>query len=264
MAFEQLKARQGEVWGAGDFAKVAETLADVHDALVDRLDPQPGERWLDIASGTGGVAERAAARGADVTGIDLAPALVETARRRAEERGLAIRYAVGDAERLDVPDASFDVASSSFGLIFAPAQAAAAAELARVVRPGGRMGLANWTQVGAIGGFFRMLSPFQPPPPEGAGNPMAWGDEAHVESLLGDAFELSFEPLVSTYRAASPQAAWDDFTENFGPMKATVASLEPDRLDELHAAWLAYFEQYRDDDGVAQPREYVLVRGIRR
>ena len=211
MAFEQLKARQGEVWGAGDFAKVAETLADVHDALVDRLDPQPGERWLDIASGTGGVAERAAARGADVTGIDLAPALVETARRRAEERGLA-----------------------------------------------------NWTQVGAIGGFFRMLSPFQPPPPEGAGNPMAWGDEAHVESLLGDAFELSFEPLVSTYRAASPQAAWDDFTENFGPMKATVASLEPERLDELHAAWLAYFEQYRDDDGVAQPREYVLVRGIRR
>jgi 2-polyprenyl-3-methyl-5-hydroxy-6-metoxy-1,4-benzoquinol methylase len=86
------------MWGAGDFAKVAESLADAHHPLVDRRDPRPGERWLDVACGTGGVAERAAARGADVTGIDLAPALVETARRRAEERGLAIRYAVGDAD----------------------------------------------------------------------------------------------------------------------------------------------------------------------
>jgi hypothetical protein len=148
--------------------------------------------------------------------------------------------------------------------MFAASHEAAAAELARVVRPGGRIGLANWTPDGAIGAFFRMLAPYQPPPQEGAGVPVAWGVEAHVEELLGDAFELSFTQHVTPYRAASPEDAWLDFTENFGPMKTTVASLPPDRVEELHAVWLEHFERYRDGDGVVQPREYVLVHGIRR
>ena len=148
MSFDELKRRQSAAWGAAPFERVAEEIADVHDNLVARLAPKPGERFLDVACGTGGVAERAAALGADVTGVDFAAELVDTARRRAEERGLAVHYDVGDAEALPYDDASFDVVASCFGVMFAPNQDRAAAELARVCKPGGRIGLACWTAGG--------------------------------------------------------------------------------------------------------------------
>jgi ubiquinone/menaquinone biosynthesis C-methylase UbiE len=133
MAFEQLKERQALAWGNGKFEKVSETIADVHDAIVEALRPQAGERWLDLACGTGAVAERAAGAGATVTGIDFAPVLIETAKQLAQEKGLDIDYRVGDAEDLaDVEDESFDVVSSSFGVIFGPDHRAVARELARV------------------------------------------------------------------------------------------------------------------------------------
>src|SRR5712691_5068062 len=118
MAFEQLKQRQSVVWGSAPFENVADEVSDVHDQLVAELDPQPGERWLDVATGTGAVAVRAARAGAEVTGSDLAPALIETAKRLAAEEGLSIDYEVADAEQLPYEDASFDVVSSSFGAIF--------------------------------------------------------------------------------------------------------------------------------------------------
>src|SRR5512132_252343 len=154
MAFDELKQRQGVVWGAAPFEFCAETISDVHQVVVDAIGGADGERWLDVACGTGGVTELAARGGADVTGIDLAPALIETAKRRAAEQCLDIDYRVGDAENLEVGDASFDVVTSTFGVMFAPDQQRAAAELARVARPGAKLGLATWLPDGGVGAMF--------------------------------------------------------------------------------------------------------------
>ncbi len=145
MAFEELKQRQSVVWGTGPYQNVTETITDIHERVIERLAPSAGMKWLDLACGTGAVAERAAKAGAEVTGVDLAPALIETAKERAAERGLDIDYRVGDCENLEFEDGAFDVVSSTCGVMFAPDHEATARELARVVKPGGRIGLANWT-----------------------------------------------------------------------------------------------------------------------
>src|SRR5881397_2630561 len=137
MAFEELKQRQSVMWGNGPFENVADTIADIHEVILERIPPRAGERWLDLACGTGAVAERAARAGADVTGVDLAPALIDTARERAAAQGLEIDYRVGDCEHLDeIEDGSFDVVSSTCGVMFAPDHEATARELGRVTKPG--------------------------------------------------------------------------------------------------------------------------------
>jgi ubiquinone/menaquinone biosynthesis C-methylase UbiE len=138
MAYEDLKQRQSVMWGNGPYQRITETITDIHDVVLERLAPQPGDRWLDLACGTGAVAERAAAAGATVTGVDLAPVLIETAKERAAELGLEIDYRVGDAENLELEDASFDKVSSTCGIMFAPDHEAVARELARVTTPAGR------------------------------------------------------------------------------------------------------------------------------
>jgi ubiquinone/menaquinone biosynthesis C-methylase UbiE len=265
MPFEELKQRQALVWGLGAFENIQDTIADVHDRTVEALAPAPGERWLELACGTGALAERAARAGALVTGVDLSPALVRTARERAREQGLEIDYRVGDCERLELEDGSFDVVSSTFGIMFAPDHAATARELARVVRRGGRLGLANWRDGGAIQEMFRMTAPFSPPPPPGAGSPFDWGAQQQVKRLLGGAFELRFEDGVSTLRAASGEENWQLFATHFGPIKAIVDTLEPDRREEFHRTWVEFFEtRHAVDGGIEQPREYLLVLGTRR
>jgi SAM-dependent methyltransferase len=263
MAYEDLKQRQSVMWGTGAFQRIADTSADVHDPFVARLAPEPGLRWLDLATGTGAIAERAAAAGADVTGVDLAPALIATARDRAAEQGLDIEYRVGDCERLDLPDASFDVVTSTFGVMFAPDHAATARELGRVTRKGGRLGLACWTPDGGLARMFRMMAPFQPAPPPSS--PFDWGDRDRVTELLGDAFDLTIEEHVSTLRMESGEAYWDLFSNNYGPTKTLADSLG-DRREELHRTWVEFFE--RDypahGGGVAHPREYLLILGRRR
>ena len=181
MAFEELKSKQSAMWGNGPYQNITETLTDLHELVIDRLAPAEGVTWLDLACGTGAMAELAAKRGADVTGIDLAPALIETAKERAQQQSLDIEYRVGDCENLDVPDASFDVVSSTCGVMFAPDHEATAQELGRIVKPGGRIGLANWTPEGGLAKMFAMMKPFQPPPPEGAGVPFQWGSEEHAQ-----------------------------------------------------------------------------------
>ncbi|MGH7359827.1 MAG: class I SAM-dependent methyltransferase, partial [Candidatus Rokuibacteriota bacterium] len=136
--FAELKARQALTWGAAPFERISETFADIHDRLVARLAPRPGETWLDVATGTGPLASRAARAGATVVGVDLAPNLIATARQLAAAARLAIQLEIGDCERLAHPAATFDVVVSSFGTIFAPDHAVVAAELARVCRPGGK------------------------------------------------------------------------------------------------------------------------------
>jgi ubiquinone/menaquinone biosynthesis C-methylase UbiE len=263
MAFEELKERQGVMWGAGAFDEVADTIADVHRTIVEELNPAPGERWLDVATGSGRVAELAATAGATVVGVDLAPGLIEVAKRRAGERGLNIDYRVGDAERLDgLDDASFDVVSSTFGVMFAPDQEAAAAQLARVTRPGGRIGLTNWTPDGRIGTMFRINGSYAPAPLPT--NPLVWGTEDRCRELLGEHFALLFERRMNRWEYASGEYAWDFMSKRFGPTVTLLEQLSPERAEALRAEMIAYAEEAREGDRIVDEREYLLVLGTRK
>jgi ubiquinone/menaquinone biosynthesis C-methylase UbiE len=265
MAFEELKTKQSVMWGSGPFEKIADTISDLHETVADRLQPAPGIKWLDLGCGTGAVAERAAARGAEVTGIDLAPVLIETAKQRAEQRGLDIDYRVGDVERLEVDDHAYDVVSSVVGTMFAPDHQAVASELARVTKPGGRLGLANWTAEGGVGKMFGMMKPFAPPPPKGAGNQFDWGREDYVRERLGDAFELEFERHVSHYRVPSGEEYWAFYSSNYGPTRTLAESLDDGRREEFHQAWIDFFEStYGSNGEIDHDREWLLVYGTRR
>jgi ubiquinone/menaquinone biosynthesis C-methylase UbiE len=265
VAFEELKEKQSVVWGTGPYQNITETITDVHARVIERLEPKPGVKWLDLACGTGAVAERAARGGADVTGIDLAPALIETAQERAQEQGLDIEYRVGDCENLDVEDGSFDAVSSTYGVMFAPDHEATARELARVVKPGGRIGLANWTPEGGVAKMFGMMKPFQPPPPEGAGVPFQWGSEQHVQELLGDAFDLQLERHVSHLRVPTGEDYWQLFASSYGPTRTLAEALNDERREELHRTWVDFFESnYRSDGEIDHDREWLFVYGTRR
>ncbi len=263
MAYEELKQRQSVMWGNGPYQRITETLVDIHELVLARLDPKPGERWLDLACGTGAVAERATRAGADVVGIDLAPALIESAQERSEQQSLEIEYRVGDCERLDdVADEEFDIVSSTCGIMFAPDHEAAARQLARVVRSGGRIGLANWTPEGGLGQMFRMMAPFQPSPPPSS--PFDWGREERVRELLGEAFELEIEEHVSTLETRDGEEYWQLFSTSYGPTKTLVESLG-DRREEFRDTWIEFFERnVRDDGHIVHPREYLLILGTRR
>jgi SAM-dependent methyltransferase len=262
MDYQELKQRQSVMWGNGPYQRVTETLTDIHERVVDRLAPRPGQRWLDVACGTGAIAERAAEGGATVVGVDLAPALIETARERAAGRGLGIDYRVGDCEQLELTAASFDAVSSTCGIMFSPDHEASARELARVTRPGGRIALANWTPTGGLARMFKVMAPFMPAPPPS--NPFDWGDEQRVRELLGDAFELEISEHVSTLRVPTGEAYWELFSTSYGPTKTLAESLG-DRREELHRDWVDFFESnYRVNGEIAHVREYLLITGARR
>ena len=261
MPFEELKARQSEVWGSAPWERVAPLLAPVHEHLVRALAPRPGIRWLDVATGTGALALRAARAGADVTGIDLAPKLIDTARRLAAEEGLAVRFEVGDAEALPCEDASFGAVSSAMGIIFAPDHRAVAHELARVCEPGGRIGFSAWRE-GA--GFMPLTRRYSPPLRPGQGDSDDWGSEEHAQALLGDAFELAFDEGDAPVVGASGEAVWQLLLAASGPFKARASELEPERLESLHGEFVELLESHRTDDGIRVPAPYLLVLGTRR
>jgi SAM-dependent methyltransferase len=254
MAHEALKERQSVMWGKAPFVSIAETIADLHAAVVEALDPGPGDRLLDLGCGTGGVAEVAATSGAAVVGIDLAPGLIEIAKERAADRGLSIDYRVGDCEDLDLDDASFDLVGSSVGIMFAPDHEACASELARVTRPGGRIALANWKPGAGVQDIFKLMAPFQPAPPPSS--PFDWGDEERVAGLLGGAFDLELETRENVAVYSSSEDYWRDMVENYGPTKVLYESLG-ERGEELRAAWVDFF-------GPEHRRPYLLVKGTRR
>ncbi len=262
MAYEELKERQSVMWGNGPYQRITETIVDIHERVVERLSPEPDDRWLDVACGTGAIAERAAADGSRVTGIDLAPVLIETAKERADGLGLEIDYMVGDAERMELADSSFDKVSSACGIMFAPDHEAVAGELARVTAPGGRIALVNWTPEGGLGQMFKVMAAYQPAPPPSS--PFDWGDEPRVRELLSDSFDLEIEEHVSTLRIESAEAYWDLFSTSYGPTK-TLAESVGDRRDDLRRDWIEFFETTYEDDGeIVHTREYLLVLGTRR
>jgi SAM-dependent methyltransferase len=264
MPFEELKERMRVAWGAAPFENIEDSLAVMHDDLVARLDPQPGQKWLDVGCGAGAVAMRAARAGADVTGVDLSDVMVETARRRAREEGLDIAYDVGDAENLPYADASFEVVSSSVGIFLAPDHRAVALGLTRVVRPGGRLGLTAWRPGSRVERGVKLSARFQPPPPEGVGNPFDWGTEEHVGELLGEAFDLEFHEGDAPDRGPSGEAIWEYLLAGVGPMRMLYESLEPDRREEFHRAAVEMYEEDRVGDEIVMPGPYLLTLGRRK
>jgi SAM-dependent methyltransferase len=261
MPFEELKARLSVVWSSAPWENVAPQLAPVHQHLARILAPRPGLRWLDVATGTGALALVAARGGAEVTGVDLAPGLIATARRLAVEEGLDIRFEVGDAEALPVGDASFAAVSSAMGLIFAPDHTAAARELARVCEPGGRIAFSAWRD-GA--GFFDVCRKYSPPPEPGQGDPTAWGKEEYASSVLGAEFDLRFESGDAPVRGESGEAVWQLMSSSSGPFKARIAALDAERLDAFHREFLDLLESHRIDGGITLPSPYLVVTGTRR
>jgi SAM-dependent methyltransferase len=260
MAFEELKAKMAHVWSSAPWERAEHTLEAVHEHLVRVLAPGPGMRFLDVGTGTGAVARRAALAGADVVAVDPAAGLVETARRLAAADDLDIRFDVGDAEALPYGDASFDAVASSMALIFAPDHARVAGELARVTRPGGRVAFSAWTE-----SFFEpVLGKYAPAPEPGQGDPLEWSDPEHAHVLLGEWFELAYEDGDSPLVAPSGDAAWELLSSSVGPLRARAASLDDDERDQLRREFVAYLESFRDGDAIVAHQRYVVVIGRRR
>jgi len=263
--FEELKERHAAMWGSARFELIAGTLEEMHEAVVVALAAEPNDDWLDVGCGTGELAFRATRTGACVAGADLAPALVETARRQAAEHGLEITFVVGDAEQLPFDNASFDVVSSSVGAIFAPDHERMAAELARVCRPGGRLALTAWTTEGEIDKFFALIGRYAPPPPPGAGSAMQWGDRTYCEQRLGEHFELEFEERNTPWQSESPEAMWDLMVDGFGPIHTLVGTLGEERAATFRGEMIELMGSFGDgSDGTTMDRPYLLVRGTRR
>ena len=264
MGFEELKQRQAAMWGSAPFERVAETLAEMHATIVDSVDAQPGERWLDVGCGTGELALLAAATGADVTGADLSPELVETAKRQADERGVDVTFEVGDAESLPFPDQSFDIVTSSVGAIFAPDHVAVATELGRICAPGGRLALSAWATDGSVDRFFEIVASYAPPTPPDPGTALQWGSVEYCERLLGGAFDLTISKHNTPQDAESGEEIWALMTSGFGPTKMLLANLPAERAEAFHDEFVAYLEEQRTSEGIRMARFYYLVNGVRR
>ena len=250
-----------EIWSVGSYERIAARFAPVHDQLIELLAIVPGERLLDLASGTGEVAIRAARAAATVTAIDIAEPMIEKARRRAEEEGVDVSFELGDVEYLPYDDASFDVLASAFGLIFAPDHANVASELARVSRAGGRLGFTAWKPNPKLGELYRR---FSDEPIEGRES-YEWGREDHVEDMLGQDFELEFEDGTLWLEAGSGEEIWKLFSESAPPVIALIERLDAETGEEFHRAFVELYESYRTKDGgVRAPRRYLLVVGRRK
>lgn len=249
------------------YEEISRGISDSIDHCVLRLAPKPGERILDLACGTGWASRAVAqaAPGAQVVGVDLGPEMVAFAGNRAGELGLSIEYRVGDAEKLPFEDASFDKVISTCGVMFASRQDAAAGELARVCKKGGRIGLTTWKPDSTLFEMFQVMKPYMPPPPDPPPpSPFAWGNRDRVRELLGGSFDVAFEEGVSTYRTTSGEAAWDHWSTHYGPMRTLAGNLPPDRRESLRKDIIAFFERFRADLGIAKPRAYLLTIGTRR
>jgi ubiquinone/menaquinone biosynthesis C-methylase UbiE len=250
-----------KVWSVGTYERLAARFRPVQDQLIELLDIEPGDRVLDLATGTGQVAVRAAKRGAVVTGIDLAEPIVAKARERAAEEDVEVVFDLGDVEYLPYEDACFDVLVSCFGVIFAPDHANVAAELARVACPGARLGFSAWKPNPKLAELYRR---FTEDPIDGR-EAYEWGREDHVEDMLGDDFELEFEDGTLWLEAESGEEIWQLFSESAPPVIALLRQLDDDGRRELHQAFVELYESYRTKDGgVRAPRRYLLVKGKRR
>ncbi|MDA8362857.1 MAG: class I SAM-dependent methyltransferase [Gammaproteobacteria bacterium] len=261
MDFTVLKQRQQATWASGDYAIIGTTLQIVGEFLAEAADVRSGERVLDVAAGNGNASLAAARRFAHVISTDYVPQLLERGAQRALAEGLDIHFQVGDAEALPFDDCVFDVALSTFGVMFTPDQGLAAGELLRVVRSGGRIGMANWTPDGFIGQLFRTISAYVPPP-AGAPSPTLWGTEPRILELFGasaDEIRCTQRHFNFRYRSA---AHWIDvFRKFYGPMFKAYAALDAVRQTRLSEDIAALLEclNVGGTGSLVVPGEYLEV-----
>lgn len=263
---ETARARVKTIWSSGDFGKIAESIQAHADEFMARLQIFPGMRVLDLACGTGNLAVLAAERGANVTGVDIAPNLIATARERAAKAGLNIEFEEGDVEELPFSDAAFDLVVSMYGVMFAAHPDLAAAELLRVCAPGGKVVLANWTPGGFIGQMLKTVAAFVPPPP-GAISPILWGVEGTVkERLAQDASSLQFKTreVVFDYPFGPAQTV-DFFIEFYGPTLRAYAACSPEKKPAFRQALIDLWTQHNQvsDGSTYVVSEYLEVTAIR-
>ncbi|HEY3283364.1 MAG TPA: class I SAM-dependent methyltransferase [Armatimonadota bacterium] len=262
---EAIKAAQRAMWSSGNFENIGSRMVIVGELLCDAIDLRSGERVLDVATGNGSTALAAARRYGEVTGTDYVPALLADARARAAAEHLEADFRDGDAEALPFPDASFDVVLSTFGAMFAPDQERVARELLRVCRPGGRIGLANWTPNSFPGRIFRIVSKYMQSPPE-LRPPMLWGTEPRLRELLGDGTsQLQATPRCFTFRHRSPEHWLEVFRGALGPLGTAFSMLDPDAQAQLAADLLTLAREMNQsgDSTLVLPGEYLEVIATR-
>lgn len=257
----EIKARQREMWATGNFARIGNNLVIMGELLCEAVDLHAGQRVLDVATGGGNTAISAARRGCEVVGMDYVPELVEYARKRAEVEQMDVSFEVGDAEDLPYPDASFDAVLSTVGVMFAPNQERAAGEMLRVCKPGGKVGLANWTPDGFVGAMLRTVGKYAPPPP-GVKPPTLWGTEERLAELFGEEV-LSIDVKRRTYifRHLSARHYIEHFRAFFGPIRKAFESLD-EAGREAFAKDLEELLEERNasgDDTLAVPADYLEV-----
>ncbi len=258
---EAIKTRQQRTWSSGNYAAIGTTLQITGEQLCESLDVAAGERVLDVAAGNGNASLAAARRGCDVIATDYVGALLEGTQARARAEGLAINVQEADAEALPFHDGSFDVVVSTFGVMFTPNQDQAASEMVRVLRPGGRIGLANWTPGGFVGQMFKIVGRYVPPP-AGLHSPLEWGTPARIRELFGDRIitrEIRSREFVFRYRSA--QEWLDAFRDYYGPMYTAFNSLDAQTQASFARDLLALANAHNSSitGALRIPSEYVEV-----
>jgi ubiquinone/menaquinone biosynthesis C-methylase UbiE len=256
-----IKQRQQATWASGDFAVIGTTLQIVGESLAEAADVRADERVIDVAAGNGNATLAAARRFARVTSSDYVPHLLEKASHRARAEGLDVAFQVADAESLPFGDGTFDVALSTFGVMFTPDHARAAGEMLRVVRPGGRIAMANWTPAGFIGQLFKVVAAHVPPP-AGLKSPMLWGDEAHVASLFGTrAKSIRADRRVFNFRYRSAEHFVEIFRAFYGPTNKAFGALDDKGQASLKAALVALLQKSNvaGETSLVVPAEYLEV-----
>ncbi|MEO0830217.1 MAG: class I SAM-dependent methyltransferase [Pseudomonadota bacterium] len=258
--YASIKVKQNAAWSSGNYAVIGTTLQKVGEDLADRMDLRPPSSILDVAAGNGNATLAFARRWHKVVSTDYVEALLRKGQARAAAEGLDIRFQVADAEQLPFADNSFDAVVSTFGVMFAPNQFAAADELLRVCRPGGKVGLANWTPDGFVGRLFRTLGGFVSPP-AGVKSPAVWGDEAWLNATFGGASCILVQPRVFTFRYCSPEHFVETFRDLYGPVHKTFQALTDDRRNDLSDAITSLIAEFNTakDGSVHVPGAYSEV-----
>jgi len=256
-----VKNKQHLAWSSGDYAVVGTTLQIVGESLCEALDLRAGERVLDVAAGNGNATLAAARRWCDVVSTDYVPTLLERGRTRASAEGLQVQFEQADAESLPYTDHRFDVVMSTFGVMFTPDQDKAAAEMARACKPGGRIGLANWTPTSFIGELFKLMGRYLPPA-AGVKSPALWGTEARLHELFGERLDsMAIERRNFVFRYHSATHWLEVFRTFYGPMHKAFGALDAAKQEALAADLIALAEKFnRATDGtLVAPSEYLEV-----
>jgi len=257
------------VWNSpgGRYDEISRSIADAIEHAVERLRPEANARVLDLATGTGWASRIVAQRfpGTTVTGVDIAEEMLDYARAKAAQLSLPITYRHGDAEDLPFASGELDAVVSTFGVMFASKPEAAAAELTRVVKPGGRVVLTTWKPDSNVASMFGVMRTFMPTPPQPAPpSPFAWGSVERVRELLGASFELAFEEGTNRFRYGSGKQAFELWVNHYGPTKSLASSLDDARRHELERALIEWHETFPSSLGYEQPRTYLVTRAIRK